>query len=149
MVCKKIKNNKINSTLIIMLQLWNIIFDRCLYTYNGHTKRVTHLAKNKLKNLFLSTSDDSTIRIWNMNSFPESESIHSFYLFIIVLFSLIEYLFKILKHVHHHPKLGKNIGRMFFVKILKDLLKIQMLTVFMCWNMIHLLFLHNFLQMID
>ncbi|XP_026822292.1 apoptotic protease-activating factor 1-like [Rhopalosiphum maidis] len=56
------------------IKLWNIISDRCLYTYNGHTKRVTHLAKNKLKNLFLSTSDDSTIRIWNMNSFPESEN---------------------------------------------------------------------------
>jgi len=61
-----------------MLQLWNIISDRCLYTYNGHTKRVTHLVKNKSKNLFLSTSDDSTIRIWEMNSFPEFESIHYF-----------------------------------------------------------------------
>lgn len=34
------------------------------------------MVKNKLKNYFLSTSDDSTIRIWNMNSFPESESIY-------------------------------------------------------------------------
>uniref|UniRef100_A0A2H8TPT9 Apoptotic protease-activating factor 1 n=1 Tax=Melanaphis sacchari TaxID=742174 RepID=A0A2H8TPT9_9HEMI len=56
------------------IKLWNIISDRCLYTYNGHTKRVTHLVKNNLKSLFLSTSDDSTIRIWNMNSFPESEN---------------------------------------------------------------------------
>ncbi|XP_060875475.1 apoptotic protease-activating factor 1-like [Metopolophium dirhodum] len=56
------------------IKLWNIISDKCLYTYNGHTKVVTHLVKNKLKNLFLSTSDDSTIRIWNMNSFPESEN---------------------------------------------------------------------------
>ncbi|CAH1736793.1 unnamed protein product [Aphis gossypii] len=56
------------------IKLWNIISDRCLYTYNGHTKRVTHLVKNKLKNLFLSTSDDSTIRIWKMNSFPEFEN---------------------------------------------------------------------------
>jgi len=44
---------------------------RCLYTYYGHTKRVTHLIKNKLKDQFLSTSDDATIRIWKMKSFPE------------------------------------------------------------------------------
>lgn len=65
-----------------MLQLWNIISDKCLYTYNGHTEIVTHMVKNKSKNLFLSTSDDSTIRIWNMNSFPESESIYIFYFYI-------------------------------------------------------------------
>jgi len=68
-----------------MLQLWNIISDKCLHTYNGHTKTVNHLVKNKLKDLFLSTSDDSTIRIWNMNSFPESESIYYFYLFIFII----------------------------------------------------------------
>lgn len=56
------------------IKLWNIISDKCLYTYNGHTEIVTHMVKNKSKNLFLSTSDDSTIRIWNMNSFPESEN---------------------------------------------------------------------------
>lgn len=52
--------------------------DKCLYTYSGHTKRVTHLAKNKSKHLFLSTSDDSTIRIWNMKSFSEYESKYYF-----------------------------------------------------------------------
>jgi len=71
----KKSNHNIFYFLIKILQLWNIISDKCLHTYNGHTKTVTHLVKNKLKNLFLSTSDDSTIRIWNMNSFPESESI--------------------------------------------------------------------------
>jgi len=72
-----------------MLQLWNIISDKCLYIYNGHTKIVTHLVKNKLKNYFLSTSDDSTIRIWNMNSFPESESIYYCNLFITIMLYLI------------------------------------------------------------
>lgn len=52
--------------------MWNIMSNKCLHTYNGHTARITHLVKNKFKNIFLSTSDDSTIRIWNMNSFPES-----------------------------------------------------------------------------
>lgn len=57
---------------------------KCLYTYNGHTDRVTHLVKNKQRNRFLSTSDDSTIRIWNINSFPGSDSIIYFNLFLMV-----------------------------------------------------------------
>lgn len=76
-----------------MLQLWNIISDKCLYTYNGHTKAVTHMVKNKLKNLFLSTSDDSTIRIWNMNSFPETESKYYCNLFMTLMLYLIKNIF--------------------------------------------------------
>jgi len=49
---------------------------KCLYTYKGHTQKVTYLVKNKLKDTFLSTSDDSTIRIWKMKSFPESDGIY-------------------------------------------------------------------------
>lgn len=48
--------------------------NKCMYTYNGHTNRVTYLTKNKSKDQFLSTSDDTTIRIWKMKSFPESSS---------------------------------------------------------------------------
>jgi len=48
---------------------------KCLYTYDGHTGKVIHLVKNKLKNRFLSTSYDSTIRIWNMHNFSEFDGI--------------------------------------------------------------------------
>lgn len=48
---------------------------KCLYTYNGHVKRVTHLVKNNSKTQFLSTSDDATIRIWNLKNFSESNGI--------------------------------------------------------------------------
>lgn len=57
--------------------------NKCLYTYNGHTKKVTHLTKNKFKNIFLSTSDDSTIRIWNMHNFTESDGTYLFNKFIL------------------------------------------------------------------
>lgn len=42
-----------------------------MYIYDGHTAKVTYLVKNKSGNQFLSTSADSTIRIWNLTNFSE------------------------------------------------------------------------------
>ncbi|VVC32819.1 Hypothetical protein CINCED_3A002930 [Cinara cedri] len=61
-----------------IIKVWNLMSHKCLHTFNGHSKKVTHLVTNKLKNQFLSTSDDSTICIWNMynsNEFSDSESL--------------------------------------------------------------------------
>lgn len=59
---------------------------KCVYTYHGHTDKVTYLVKNKLKTRFLSTSHDSTIRIWNLNSFSEFDGIYyeNFIYFVII-----------------------------------------------------------------
>lgn len=94
--------------------------NKCLYTYKGHTKRVTHLVKNKSKDKFLSASDDSTIRIWKMKSFSESDS----GMCLIVFFADDNYLikincfFKVLRHVLRHLKLNKNIGKIYLTKII-------------------------------
>lgn len=65
------------------------MFHKCLYTYHGHTDKVTYLVKNKFKTRFLSTSYDSTIRIWNLNSSSEFDGIYyeNYFVIIFTLFN--------------------------------------------------------------
>lgn len=40
-----------------------------MYTYDGHSKKITTLVKNKLKDKLLSSSDDLSIKVWNIVDF--------------------------------------------------------------------------------
>ncbi|XP_050540508.1 apoptotic protease-activating factor 1-like isoform X2 [Daktulosphaira vitifoliae] len=57
------------------IKVWNAITNQLLYTYYGHTQKVTNLVKNKLKDRLLSSSDDLTIKVWNIVDFPLENSI--------------------------------------------------------------------------
>jgi len=51
-----------------LVYYWSIHENRVIKMFKGHTDTITNLMINPINDLFLTTSNDNTLRIWDLNS---------------------------------------------------------------------------------